>query len=72
VQEIVAFTKPVSLNHPPSPIGNNLAYPNALVPERLRKLVVRHRQHDGLHYRTGCGSGFVTGDMGFGASGAAA
>jgi Resolvase, N terminal domain len=69
VQQIVASAYPVCLNDLPCPIRNDLAYTDALVPERPRKFIVvarRHWQHHGC-YATRWGSGFLTGGVGFGA-----
>jgi hypothetical protein len=63
VQTVIALPQPTCVNHPPSPIGNNLSSTNALVSEPPRKLVFIDA-HDGEsrpHYFTGSSSGLVTG-----------
>jgi len=66
VQAVITFPPPTWLNHSPSPARDDLSNTNALVPWTFRKLVLisvrRDEYHGRLRYRTGSGSGTVTGD----------
>ncbi len=71
VQSRIVVPKPVSVNHPPRPVRDDLSRTDTLVSELSRKLVViwvydRIRRHHQLHYATGWGSGLVTGGALFG------
>jgi hypothetical protein len=63
VKMVIALPKPTWVNHPPSPIGNNLSSTNALVfePPRKRVFIGAHDRYSRPHYFTGSSSGLVTG-----------
>jgi len=63
VKMVIALSKPTWVNHPPSPIGNNLSSTNALVfePPRKRVFIGAHDRYSRPHYFTGSSSGLITG-----------
>src|SRR6266702_4557375 len=63
----IASTQPAGYNHPPCPIRNDLPDTDALMSKSSRcSCSLSSAAPLYPRYGTGCGSGFVTGDVGLG------